>query len=43
MRNSGVEVLHDGPLVAFHLAIEHTTYRILPTFKILKQHSIHEV
>jgi len=43
MRNSGVEVLHDGPLVAFHFVIEHTTYRILPTIKILKQHSNDEV
>ena len=32
-------MLHYGPLVAFHAAIEHTTYPILPTVKIINHNT----
>ena len=37
MRNSGLDVLHYGPFVVFHFAMEYTTYPILPTVKINTQ------
>src|SRR4051794_13604986 len=36
MKNSGVDMLHYGPLVVFHFAVEHMTYSIWPTVTILK-------